>query len=98
MAYTPPNDVASPKARLHLVKVLIDGGPGDVAYALARWDGNPCIVFRWNGTDDQPLGNPQSRGLPTWIVLDHKLHDAVIDTLLRGKSDLQMFARTYLQQ
>ena len=80
MAYTPPNDVVSPKARLQLIKVLIDGGPGDVAYALARWDGNACIVFRWNGIDDQPLGNPQSRGLPTWVVELTARRDVELDT------------------
>jgi len=97
MIYVSPSAVVSPKARLHLVKILIDQGPGDVAYGLAHWDGNACIVFRWNGTDDQPLGNPQSRGLPIWMVLDHRLHDPVIDLLLRDRPDLQTFARTFLQ-
>ena len=72
MAYIPPGDVVSPKARLQLVKVLIDSGPDAPAYALANWDGHACIVFRWNGNDEQPIGNPQSRGLPTWVVLDGK--------------------------
>lgn len=96
MSYVAPGDVVSPKARLQLVKVVIDDGPGDVAYALANWDRNPCLVFRWNGSDEQPLGNPQSRGLPTWVVLDQRLHGAVIDLLLEGHRDLQAFARTFL--
>ncbi len=97
MVHVAPTAVVSPKARLQLLKVLLDRGPGDAAYALAQWDGNACIVFRWNGTDDQPLGNPQSRGLPTWVVLDDKLHDAIVDGLLKDAPDLQPFARTFLE-
>jgi hypothetical protein len=96
MAYISPVDVVSPRSRLQMLKVLLDSGAGEPAYALANWDGNPCIVFRWNGDDDQPIGNPQSRGLPTWVVLDQKLYGAVIDTLLKGHPDLQSFARTFL--
>jgi hypothetical protein len=97
MLYIAPGDVLSPKARLQLVKVLVDRGPDDAAYALANWDGpNPCIVFRWNGNDEQPIGNPQSRGLPTWVVLDRQLDASVIDLLIAGHPDLQAFARTFL--
>jgi hypothetical protein len=96
LAYIPPGDVVSPKARLQLLKVLIDAGADAPAYALANWDGHACIVFRWNGTDEQPIGNPQSRGLPTWVVLDGKLNAPVIDVLLEGKPELQSFARTFL--
>jgi len=96
MTYIPPGDVISPKARLQLIKVLIDGGPDEVAYAVARWDGHPCIVFRWNGSDAQPIGNPQSRGLPTWVVLDRKLNNSVIELLLEGRPDLQSFVQTFL--
>jgi hypothetical protein len=96
LAYIPPGDVVSPKARLQLLKVLIDAGADAPAYALANWDGNPCIVFRWNGNDEQPIGIPQSRGLPTWVVLDGKLNASVIDVLLEAKPDLQSFARTFL--
>src|SRR5260370_29274472 len=81
MAYINPKDVQSPKAHWELVAVLIDGGEGKGAYALGRWDGAPCIGFRWNGTDDNPIGNPQSRGLSTWTILDDNLHEAVIGLL-----------------
>jgi hypothetical protein len=96
MPYISPDDVLSPKARLQLVKVLIDRGPEDAAYALANWDGSPCIVFRWNGSNEQPIGNPQSRGLPTWVVLDNQLNVSIIDLLLKRQPNLQAFARTFL--
>ncbi len=96
MPHVRADAVISPKAHLQLVKVLIDKGAGDVAYALAKWDDSPCIVFRWNGSDQQPIGNPQSRGLPTWLVLDIALHDVIIERLLAERPDLQAFAHTFL--
>ena len=96
MSYIQPGVVVSPTARLQLVRVIIDRGPEGVAYGLANWDRTACIVFRWNGSDDRPIGNPQSRGLPTWVVLDKELYVAVVDQLLDGQSELQSFARTFL--
>jgi len=58
--------------------VVIDGGAGEAAYAISTWDNERRIGFRWNGTDTAPIGNPQSRGLPTWTMLDEALHPAVI--------------------
>jgi hypothetical protein len=59
------------------VDVILDRGEGDCAYAIGMWDRKRCIGFRWNGTNEHVLGNPQSRGLPTWTILDRKLHSAV---------------------
>jgi hypothetical protein len=78
MEYVLPKDVHSPKLHWRLVEVIIDEGAGMPAYALGTWDGERRIGFRWNGTKDNKLGNPQSRGLATWTMLDTKLHSAVI--------------------
>jgi len=78
MSYIKPDEVISPKANWRLVDVILDRGEEDCAYAIGMWDNRRCIGFRWNGTGDHPLGNPQSRGLPTWTILDRKLHPAVI--------------------
>ena len=78
MSYVKPSGVVSPKKQWHLVDVIIDGGPGTPAYAIGTWDDERRIGFRWNGSDDNPLGNPQSRGLPTWTMLDPRLHCAVL--------------------
>ncbi len=88
-----PADVRSPKAHWQLIEVLLDRGPGDCAYALGEWDGERRIGFRWNGDNNNPIGNPQSRGLPTWTMLDPKLHDAVISVL---PADKQSLARRFL--
>lgn len=88
MSYVKPAQVISPKAHWKLIVVLVDGGAGDIAYALGEWDGTPRIGFRWNGTDDNAIGNPQSRGLPTWTMLDQDLHLAIIQKLPEGKQTL----------
>jgi hypothetical protein len=77
MPYIEPEKVISPKANWRLVDVVLDRGAEDCAYAIGMWDNKRCIGFRWNGTEDHPLGNPQSRGLPTWTILDRKLHQAI---------------------
>lgn len=78
MPYIKPDAVISPKAMWRLVDVVLDGGEGEPAYAIGMWDRRRAIGFRWNGDDDSPLGNPQSRGLPTWVILDPALKGAVL--------------------
>ncbi|MDD3289254.1 MAG: hypothetical protein PHX43_09695 [Alphaproteobacteria bacterium] len=77
--YISPADVISPKTSWRLIDVIIDRGEGDCAYALGMWEKRRCVGFRWNGNKERPLGNPQSRGLPTWTVLDRKLHKAILE-------------------
>jgi hypothetical protein len=94
MTHVPAERVRSPKAHWQLFEVVLDGGEGGCAYALGEWDGEPRIGFRWNGNRANPIGNPQSRGLPTWTMLDPELHDAVIALLPPAKQDLaQRFLR-----
>ena len=95
MAYIKPCDVKSPKNRWQLTKVLADGGPGEVAYAVGYWDGKPRMGMRWNGTDDKPVGNPQSTGHPTWTMLDPETHRAIIETLRDEKA--KVIARKHLR-
>lgn len=93
MAYIKPGDVHSPKAHWKIVDVIIDEGPGQPAYAIGTWDGERRVGFRWNGTDESPIGNPQSRGLPTWTILDPKMHPAVIAL---APEDKQTLTSSYL--
>jgi hypothetical protein len=93
MPYIKPSVVISPKAHWSLIDVLLDRGEGDCAYALGIWDGERRIGFRWNGTEGSELGNPQSRGLPTWTMLDPEIHDQIIEHL---PSDKLAMARAFL--
>ena len=64
--------------------------------AIGRWDGRPALAMRWNGTDDEPLGNPQSRGLPTWFIVPDQYVDPILEK--SGFSDSKLeFARDFLE-
>jgi hypothetical protein len=90
VAYVTAEKVRSPKAHWYLFEVILDRGEGNCAYALGEWEGERRIGFRWNGSADNPIGNPQSRGLPTWTMLDPELHRAVISLLPPEKRDLTL--------
>ena len=96
MAYTAPTDVISPKAMWRLVDVVLDKGEGEPAYALGMWDRKRRVGFRWNGTDASPLGNPQSRGLPTWVILDPDLNRAVVRLVKRSNPDKAGIIQAFL--
>jgi hypothetical protein len=88
MRYIKPDKVNSPKSHWLLRKVLHDGGqPSSHAgsgwsAAIGQWKDSEhgwteVLALRWNGNKDNPLGNPQSRGLPTWFIVPPELAPAV---------------------
>lgn len=93
MAYMDPAKVVSPKANWTLIKVLRNGeingqGDDDAALAIGHWDEGlgdgpyPVLAMRWNGRnkDKTGVGNPQSRGLPTWFIVPCWMNKAIIDS------------------
>jgi hypothetical protein len=96
--YVTPDKVVSPRKNWQLIRVLETGSQADsnghhVAVAIGTWreddqDGKVVLGMRWNGNDDWPIGNPQSRGLPTWFIIPKRLNDAVIDTLSKDDQTL----------
>lgn len=78
--YIKPTDVQSPKRFWSLIHVLFDGGEGQSSLAIGRWDNKPVLAMRWNGDDENPLGNPQSRGLPTWFVVPDQHWRQILET------------------
>lgn len=71
MAYIRPKEVLSPKTRVGAVlEVIHDPGENGMAVARIVWDNEEVIATRWNGNNEQPLGNPVSRRQPTWFVVD----------------------------
>lgn len=79
MPYHDPKKVLSPKGRIHKLEVLHDGGSGSFAVARMRWDGDLAVGVRWNGGGEtfEDLGNPQSRGIPTWFILPDEIAQLV---------------------
>ncbi len=88
MSYHKPEDVKSPQDMVSDVQVVYDGGEHNWSVAKLRWGGQKAVGIRWNGgpeseIPDRPatfpgLGNPQSRGYPTWFIVPEELHDAVL--------------------
>ena len=93
MSYVTPEKVIAPQKRWHMVDVLLDKGENEPSYAIGLWDQRRVIVFRWNGSQEAPGGNPQSRAHPTWIVLDDALYPAIIDMVPDAKKTV---ARAFL--
>lgn len=97
--YITADKVTSPRRSWSLIRVLESGDSEDsfgqrVAIALGKWDDEPVLGMRWNGSDDSPIGNPQSRGLPTWFIVPKRLEESVLKTL---SLDEQKIAKSILE-
>jgi hypothetical protein len=97
--YITPDKVTSPRRSWTLIRVLESGEKPDsygnrVAIALGKWEDQPALGMRWNGSKGSPIGTPQSRGLPTWFIIPKRLEEAVILTLSK---DDQKMVRTLLE-
>lgn len=97
MAYIDPKTVDSPRANWKLIEVLRNGkknnkGDDDASLAIGEWDGERVFAMRWNGSSKDPrgVGNPQSRGLPTWFILPYWMNDTILagDLIPEGKRAL----------
>lgn len=102
--YIKPTDVHSPKRRWSLITVLFDGGEENDtnnspnSLAIGRWDNKPVLAMRWNGSGENPIGNPQSRGLPTWfIVPEQYCNEILASEHFKLSNDKISFARNFLE-
>lgn len=89
MSYVNPRNVNSPKSRWRLRQVLYDGGEWNWSAAEGQWDNDglwrEVLAVRWNGGNGAEIGNPQSRGLPTWFIVPDEL-EAVIRQVITQMS------------
>lgn len=89
MSYVTPDMVVSPKSKVSELEVIYDGGENSWALAEMKWDENKAVGLRWNGgSNDQRfpgIGNPQSRGVPTWFILPDEIAKVVISMLEASK-------------
>jgi hypothetical protein len=80
MNYTDPKTVLSPKGSITDLDVIHDGGENSWSLARMKWDGSPVIAMRWNGglvNGIPSIGNPSSRGYPTWFVVPDEVGEAI---------------------
>ena len=75
MPYVRPESVLSPKSKVAaILEVIHDPHEDGMSVARILWRKNgteeEVVATRWNGNDQQPLGNPVSRGHATWFVVD----------------------------
>jgi hypothetical protein len=71
MSYVRPEEVLSPKNSVGgILEVIHDPGENRMSVARILWEQEERIATRWNGSAEQPLGNPVSRGHATWFVVD----------------------------
>lgn len=103
MKYIPPDEVLSPKQSWTLIAVLDEGeGELDCALAIGRWSDKRInrgvvLAMRWNGTADNPNGNPQSRGLPTWFIVPEKYNEALLTSGTLSSDKLRL-ARSFIPE
>src|SRR5258708_5777444 len=77
MAYVDPEKVISPKESVRGVRLVHNHGEWSVVEL--NWEGEERVGIRWNGKEGETgVGNPQSRGHPTWFVLPPELKEAVL--------------------
>jgi len=74
----PPESVISPRDHWTLIDVLKNNKEERTSLAIGRWDGDVCLVMRWNGDEKNPIGHPQSRGLPVWFVIPKEYWQAIL--------------------
>ncbi len=89
MGYQDPRLVKSPKGAVSHLRVLYDGGEQTAtnqewegwSVAELEWYEEPVLACRWNGSteneDVSAIGNPQSRGLPTWFMIPKPLQEVI---------------------
>lgn len=79
--YHDPKTVLSPKDRVMSVEVIVDVGPVEASWSVARlkWNGKDSVGIRWNGDSRSSVGTPQARGNPTWFIVPSELESAVLE-------------------
>ena len=89
-SFTPPDTVLSPKGAVTDLRVLYNTGEGGWSLSRLNWKGNESLGIRWNGSGENRIGNPQSRGVPTWFIVPDELHADLqqrFDRSLKGITD-----------
>lgn len=97
MNYIRPHDVHSPKSRWTLIAVLDEAEEGECALAIGRWDNKVQLATRYNGNSENPVGSPQSRGLPTFFIVPDKYNEALLTSGTLSPDKL-ILARSFIPE
>lgn len=92
MSYIDPNTVISPKSSVSAVRVIEDKKEGSFSIARLRYDGRETLACRWNGGENEPVGHPNSRGIPTWFIIP----DQMQGDIMRGAITRAEFERPWI--
>jgi hypothetical protein len=65
------------------------------ALVVLVWDGRIRLATRWFWS---PLGDPNSRGVPTWHVIPDELAEAILNKMMDDKSITPEMVATWLPQ
>src|SRR5262249_49469391 len=68
---------ALPKAASRISESCLTAARGRWSLAALDWDGTPSLGIRRNGDSGNPIGNPQSRGIPTRFILPPEVADTL---------------------
>lgn len=94
--YFLPIEVTSPRRQWTLVNVVYDRGEGQCAVAAGLWEGRPVLAMRWNGKEGNPVGNPQSRGLPTWFIVPDEFRESILNRLKELEPHRHLVAKEHI--
>lgn len=84
-----PKNVISPKKNVKNVRVIFKNQ--EYSIAKIEWNGNDQMAIRWNISENERydqdkingikkcLGEPNSRGVPTWFILPDDLSKTLKD-------------------
>lgn len=76
MSFKNPEEILSPRGRIKDLEVLEKNEYYSIA--LLKWDDKDVIGVRWNG-DENSVGIPQSRGVPTWFILPDEISELYVE-------------------
>ncbi|BBM36389.1 hypothetical protein [Pseudoleptotrichia goodfellowii] len=76
-----PKTILSPKGKVENIEIIEQNT--DYTIAILSWEGKDTIAARWNPTEENTMGIPQSRGYATWFILP----DTILKSYLKENTD-----------
>lgn len=83
MSYTDPSKVISPKSSVSAVRILEDKQEKSFSVARLRYNQHEELACRWNGSEDEPSGHPNSRGIPTWFLIPKEMREDILGGVIK---------------